>query len=147
LDFNGQRVTKYSDNSIYKVLGFGRKIYNSLLTGNKNILEAPYIVNFEDTNYLIMYIDQFTLNNSTADNINKSFAILTKNNNDINFRASGLIIKKYFPAPIDRLNKLTIKCIDPNGNLYDFQNKDFRLELMFVGNKHLKNYSSYLVRS
>lgn len=145
-DYNGNEVNKYMKNSAFKLLGFGKQKYSSMesVPGSHEI-KSPFVRNFNDSEYMSLFIDQFSVNKSISNATNKSFGILSKNITQLSYASSAALIKKYFPQPIARLTKLTIKFLDPEGNLYDFQNKDHRLEILLQSYKHGRGYNSYIV--
>lgn len=145
-DFNGNEVNKYMKNSAFKLLGFGKNTYSSVETiPGSNEITSPFVRNFTDSEYISLHIDQFSVNKSISNSTNKSFGILSKNITTLSYISSAAFIKKYFPQPIASLSKLTIKFLDPDGNLYDFQNKDHRLEILLQSYKHSRGYNSYIV--
>ena len=143
-DYNGNDENKYTTNSTSKLLGFGKEKYYSNFDIVHSI-EAPFVRNFNDSNYIALHIDQFSVNKSISSVTNKSFAILSKAYTLQSFISAGAYVKKFFPQPIAKLSKLTIKLYDVDGNLYNFQNKDHRLELMLHSYKHTRAYNSYIV--
>jgi len=133
------RIDVYKEKSVGKVLGFGIEDYE--LDANVP-LEAPYPVDLESANYIIMYMQQAKNFKSKNNNAHDCFAIINKLENSSN----GLVmyennVKKFFNPPIADLKKLVFKFCDYEGNLYDFQNKDHRFEIIFTTLKQTRCYN------
>jgi hypothetical protein len=129
----------YPTNSMGKLLGFGVNNYNIIA----NIpLEAPYTIDLETENYIIMYMQQAKSYQSKNNNAHNSFAIINKLENSSN----GIVmfnnsVKKSFTPPIASLVNLKFKFCDYKGNLYDFQNKEHRFEIIFTSLNQTRSYS------
>lgn len=130
-------------NSLNQLLGFAEKSYASSADASTpafpNLISSEYRKNFEYNNYLIMDIEQFDLLKSIDRDLNKSFAIISKNYSSINL-CDELDITKYFSPPVPRMTKLRIKFYDRFGNPYDFQNMDHRFELQMTSFKQRRKY-------
>ena len=132
-------------NSLHNVLGFKKQQYVSFQDDDD--VARPYIIksefrrNFQYNNYIVMSIDQFDINKSNSNNLHKTFAVIVKNYTDINFADMPKVIKNFTP-PIARLAKLRISFKDKYGNLYDFQNMDHRLEILFTSFKQKRKYQN-----
>lgn len=125
--------------TINKLLGFlTGKDYNTI--GTNYVITAPYRVNLLDNRYVVLSIDQVTLNNSINPVIHKSFALLSPKMQDLNYIETQCKTIKYLNPPIARLHKVRLTFRDYYGNLYDFQNHDHRIELVFESRKHLLRY-------
>jgi hypothetical protein len=122
-------VNKYLSNSIGKVIGFDIQDYT---INNGYSLEAPYIVDLRNDNYIVMYMEKAKNIYSQNINANQSFAIINKHNDSLNGYLHNETIKKNFNPPIPSLSTLSFKFNDYDGNLYDFQNQNHRMELLFV---------------
>lgn len=132
-------VDVYPENCIGKTLGFD--IQNYELVANTP-LEAPYVVNLHSDNYIIMYMQQAKVYHSKNNNAHNAFAIINKQETDtygINMYNNE--VKKYFNPPIPDLKKLIFKFCNYSGDLYDFQNKDHRFEIVFTCLKQTRCYS------
>jgi hypothetical protein len=105
-------------NNLYSVLGFLPVDYQA--SGLKII--APYMVNLDADNYLIMKLENAITNISNNDTINKSFAIIK------NSILSDELIKKNFNPPLNNFSTFNIEFCDYYGNLIDFNNREHRLE-------------------
>ena len=125
--------------TINKMLGFltGRD-YSTV--GMTYAITAPYRVNLLDNRYVVLSIDQVTLNNSINPVIHRSFALLSPKMQDLNYIETQCKTIKYLNPPIARLHKVRLTFRDYYGNLYDFQNHDHRIELVFESRKHLLRY-------
>jgi len=125
-------------NSLAHVLGFlPSKQYQS--TGN--ILVSPFKVNLDYFKYVVMYIDQFTSNNSASNVLNKSFAMIYDGQSKININEMTNISKTFTP-PISRLSKLNVTFFDRDGNPYDFNGVDHSYEILFTSYKQKRKYNS-----
>jgi hypothetical protein len=125
--------------TINKMLGFSSgKDYST--SGSTYVITAPYRVNLLDNRYVVLNIEQVTLNNSINPVLHKSFALLSPKMQDLNFIETQCKTIKYLNPPIARLHKVRLTFRDYYGNLYDFQNHDHRIELVFESRKHLLRY-------
>jgi hypothetical protein len=125
-------------NSINKVLGLDNATtYNS---DNRNNLTPPFRVNLSDNRYIIMNMDQVSLNNSSNTILHKSFAVLNNSMGSLNYINATSKIIKYLNPPIARLYKVRLTFRDYYGNLYDFQNHENRIEVIFESRKHLSRF-------
>lgn len=106
-----------------------------------NVLQAPFRKDFKYNNYIVMTIDQFDINKSNNNRLNKSFAIITNNYSAMNI-SDDPQIKKHFSPPLARLTKLRIKFFDRFGNPYDFSNMDHHFELLFESFKQKRKYQN-----
>jgi len=132
-------VYHYPTNSIGKMLGFA--IDNYSLVANTS-LEAPYMMDLETENYIIMYMQQAKVYQSKNNNAHNSFAIINKMENSSN----GLVmfnnnVTKSFNPAIANLTNLVFKFCDYRGNLYDFQNREHRFEIVFTCFKQTRCYN------
>jgi len=134
-------TTKYAHNTIGKTLGFKCEDYN--VSSAPYTLTAPFRKNFNDLTYIVMHIDNFHVN-ATGNNsvITKSYAIIPSDNDTSNIVSTSQKIIKYFNPPLPRLHRLHIQFKDINGNLYDFQNHDHRIEILFASYKQARKYAA-----
>lgn len=139
--FNNNYDTAYPHGSIGRTLGFGIKNYDSAATPvtspYKNIVKSDFRKNFSAGETVVVRIEMFNLNKSTSNTVNESFLVLTKNS------SSGTCddthnVKHFFP-PLARLAKIKVRVTDYDGNPYDFQNHDHRMEFLMEAN--IKNSS------
>ena len=141
-DFNGRDMVKYLPNTMFKLLGFDRKLHAGIIKNANYTIKAPFQSNFKDNEYIIIQIDQFNLNKSTDNCINKSFACINKSQST--YLTAAFSVKKYFAQPISKLNRLTIKCYDSDGNPYDFSNMDFKMEILLTSFKNPITYQTFI---
>lgn len=136
-DGNGSSLTiTPTANSLNKTIGL-----ESNVTYNDLIVESTHKVNLSKNQYVVLSIDQVHLNNSITSSLHKSFAILSPNMSNICYQNSSTKIIKYLNPPIARITKIKITLRDYDGELYDFQNYDHRLELILESRKHLKKFT------
>lgn len=132
-------VDIYPSKSVGKLLGFDIEDYD--LTANVPF-EAPFIVDLETENYIIMYMQQAKTYQSRNNNTHNSYAIINK----LESTSDGIVmysneISKSFNPPIANLTNLKFRFSDYYGNLYDFQNKDHRFEMIFTLLKQTRCYN------
>jgi len=133
LDFTGAGATP-----IARLLGFvPGKTYVTPCT-------APYPVDLNTNHYIVLTIDQFTINTSSNSVLDRSTALVHPKDAHLNYRSVHNIIKKFFNPPIGRLNKLTVSFTDYYGNPYNFRNQDHRIEIVFESRKQLRKYSHFV---
>lgn len=132
---NPSMVTPYSRNSIGKLLGFAPIQYLSTSTStSSNTIVSVYRRNFQDNRYCVLNIENMSLNNSINSIIYRSFAIMD---------GREASIEKYF-NPAIRLNKMRVQFTDYFGNLYNFQNIEHRIEMVFesTSNTHVSKLTN-----
>tara|TARA_Y100000389_G_C17436830_1_gene506056 strand:+ start:41 stop:895 length:855 start_codon:yes stop_codon:yes gene_type:complete len=137
-DFDNS-VYNYPMNSVGKMLGFA--IDNYALTAD-NALEAPYMMDLETENYIIMYMQQAKVYQSRNNKAHNAFAIINKMESTSNglVMFNNIVTKSFNPA-IASLTNLSFKFCDYDGNLYDFQNRDHRFEIVFTCFKQTRCYN------
>lgn len=132
-------VDVYPNNSIGKLLGFGIDNYELVV----NIpFETPYTVDLENEHYIVMYMQQAKTYQSKNNNTHNAYAIINK----LETTSNGLVmfnnsVSKSFNPPIANLTNLKFKFCDYQGNLYDFQNKEHRFEIVFTSLKQTRSYN------
>ena len=141
-------TTTYKKNSMAKVIGFGPKTYLSHLdaTTSKHTLFSEFRKSFRENKYIIMHIEQITINQSINSIIHKSFAVIPPRAVDMNLYQIYQIRKNLNP-PIAKLGKLKIRFTNHYGQPYDFQNQDHRFDIIFESLKSPRRYHSYFVNS
>ena len=134
--FNGNTDYAYMSKSIGEVLGFGVANYNSSLvsTGDAytNVIQSPFRKNFSINDCIIVHIDMLNVNKSTIDSVNESFAIISRRgvyDSDTQLY-DGHQIEKIFVPHIKKITKIKVRIVDYNGNPYDFQNHNHRMEFL-----------------
>lgn len=123
---------------LMKVLGFNH--LQSYTSNSSNILFAPYKINLMDNRYVVLNIDNVSLNNSINPILHKSLAMLNNNMMSYNFVNNTTKLIKYLNPPIARLTKIKVTFKDYYGNVFDFQNHDNRIELILESRKHLTRF-------
>ena len=134
-------------NSLCYLLGFKKALYESTPSGNAPytyLITSEFRKNFEYNNYIVMNVDQFDINKSRTNLIQRSFAVIPKDSTRLNV-ADDFDLKKYISPPIPRLHKLRVRMFDPYGNPYDFQNADHRFEIEFTSFKQKRKYQQIFV--
>jgi hypothetical protein len=130
--------------NLCKVLGFQFKDMSSEIVeeddyGYTNFLLSTHRKDFNDNKYIVLHIEQISLNYSNNTTTNKSLVLIPPSYMTLN-HSTITPIKKFFNPPIGRLTKLRLTFKDYYGNLYDFQNHDHRIDLLFESNKHLRRF-------
>lgn len=129
----------YPTGSMGKLLGFGIDNYEMFAN---TPLEAPFTIDLETENYIIMYMQQAKTYQSKNNNAHNSYAIINKLENTSNgIVMFDNVIKKSFNPPIANLTNLKFKFCDYQGNTYDFQNKEHRFEILFTSLKQTRSYN------
>jgi hypothetical protein len=143
----GVKPAQYLADTIGKVLGFSPKIYTSTsglgtspTNGYAYVIKAEYRKNFTDHRYVVLHMDQMNVNRSSNNVIMKSFALVHPRITNISYLSTMNRLTKTFNPPIARLYKLRLTFRDYYGNIYDFQNQDHRIEIMFESRKHIQRY-------
>jgi len=132
------------NSSLLKMLGFPRHDVSAMLnpiSGNYE-LESMYAVNLTPNNTIIMNIDTMPVKVSNNNVLNKAFAVLPPQLNNV-LTSDIYSIKKSFNPPMGRIDKLRIRFQDVNGQPYDFQNRDHLLEFAFESHKNIRKYQAY----
>lgn len=125
------------------LMGFKQEDYDSLPGSPYNQLRAPFRLNFDYNNYIIMDIDQFDLLRSSDSELNKTFAVIPKNHSVFTPQNDSQSYIKYFQSPIPRMNKLRIRLYDRFGNAFDCQNQDHRFEMLITSFKQKGKYYNF----
>jgi hypothetical protein len=106
-------------------------------SGN-HVLRSAYRKNFDDIQYLVLEINLLTVNQSLNPTVNKSFAILHRDpNRNAHDKAR---VRKVFNPPIGKFDRVQVTVRDRYGNLYDFQNQDHHIELLFESHVVTRRY-------
>jgi hypothetical protein len=133
------QVNVYTKYSIGKFLGF--PISNYDLVASTPFL-VPYPLDLETENYIVMFMQQAKVYQSKKNSTHNCFAIINKSDSYSN----GIVmfdnnVSKSFNPPIANLTNLVFKFCDYEGNLYDFQNKEHRFEVVFTCLKQTRCYN------
>jgi len=121
---------------LMKLLGLH---YEDISLVKDTVYEFPYKVNLRNDKYIIMDLGQAKVNVSENNPTNKSFAIIKKDELENKFIETNY--KKNFNPPINSLTTLSLSFKDYDGNLYDFQNQDHMIELLFCCFKQTRCYN------
>ncbi len=112
--------SRSGNNNLNNVLGFT----SNDTKANSNYIESNYAINLKGENYIIMTLENAITNISNNQYINKSFAIIRDNTH------IQEIIKKTFNPPLNNFSTFSIAFYDYYGALFDFDNKNHRLEFV-----------------
>lgn len=118
-----------------KLLGFPLKTIQSDTDGTilyPHAIRATYRKNFSIDRYLIMRIDTVDIIVSKNTPSHLCFAIVPRSGHCSNITIHDRNPEKKFNPPVPRFTRLRISFWDYDGNVYDFQNQDHRIELRFV---------------
>lgn len=121
---------------LMKMLGLSLK--NHEISASK---EYPFQhrVDMRKDKYMVMNLGQSSVNFSENNSTHKSFAIIKKDELDNKYIDANY--KKFYNPPIPSMATLRISFTDYNGQLYDFQNQDHMIELMFCCFKNQRKYN------
>ena len=97
-------------------------------------------VDLRKDKYMVMKLGQSSVNFSENNPTHKSFAIIKKDELDNKYIDANY--KKFYNPPIPSMSTLRISFTDYNGQLYDFQNQDHMIELMFCCFKNQRKYNA-----
>jgi hypothetical protein len=97
------------------------------------ILVPPYVVNINVDRFAILYIDQVNVYEGSNQVFDKATSII--GNDTVQQLANP--IKKKLKNHIARLRRVAVTFRTYYGDLYDFQNIDHRLEIIFESRKNL----------
>lgn len=132
--YNNSPDTAYAISSIGKTIGFGINNYLSIVqTTNDafvNVITSEFKKNFIQQDYIVLNIENFELNKSTAGSIHNSFMIITQAGETSPYGTE--YANMVFKPKLNKLYKLKVNIVDFYGNPYDFQNKDHRFELLML---------------
>lgn len=133
---NYPRLSKTYKSQLMKILGLSLK--NHTFSGSVEF-PFPHRVDMRKDKYMVMNLGQSSVNFSENNPTHKSFAIIKKDDLDNKYIDSNY--KKFFNPPIPSMAKLRISFKDYYGQLYDFQNQDHLIELMFCCFKNQRKYN------
>ena len=135
----------YIKGSISKKLGFSNVNYM-----DANTYTSDFVWDLEDPKYIILEIENLENIDSNNKNIDDSFAVIffTVPHCDNNILATGSTprkgIKKYFNPPLSTLDKLRIKFLTPDGELYDFNGRNHVLEFNILALNQPGKYNTFI---
>lgn len=139
----GQTTLTYKENAFAKVIGFGPKDYNSTPENVTQVIYSEFRKNFNENKYIIMHVEQISLNQSINPILHKSFALIPNKSYDLNIYQQFLL-KKTLNPPIPKLGRIKVTFTNYYGEPYDFQNHDHRFDIIFESYQHPRRYHSYL---
>lgn len=125
---DGSTYNKLKNKSIGYVLGFRNKDVDSIMIGARHEVHANYPVKLNKDDYVVLKLDNVNIYSSNCKSLNKAFAIICRNPDTTNVNYTESIVKRLNP-PLATLYRLRISFNDFDGNLYDFNNNDHRIEL------------------
>jgi hypothetical protein len=118
-----------------KVLGFGFADYASdpgALDPETHTVAAPFRRDFRKDRYVVIKLTpNAEVITSVSQALDRTFAVVPVDARQLNINADEDGFEKRWTPPLSRVGRLTVQFLDGDGNLYDFQNQDHRLELMF----------------
>lgn len=123
----GCSKNSYIQNSIGPILGF--KALN--LVGQLSYT-GQYAYNLYSLLYLSLYINDFDRIHSANKHAAGAFCVMSLEDSSCHFSVHCRNIEnikyiKYFNPALNELNKFSIKFLDPDGNIYDFNGRDHQL--------------------
>lgn len=122
---------------LMKLLGLSLKDHTISSASSEYIFQ--HRVDMRKDKYMVMNLGQSSVNFSENNPTHKSFAIIKKDELDNKYIDSNY--KKFYNPPIPAMTTLRISFQDYNGQLYDFQNQDHMIELMFCCFKNQRKYN------
>jgi|TARA_B110000114_G_scaffold105385_1_gene110850 hypothetical protein len=130
----GVYISQYIPGSIGKILGLGVSDYTIRAASN---FEFPFTMDFPTPPYIIMYLQRAKVLFSKNNKAHNAFAVIQDNMKNSDEER----VKKNFYPPIANMSTLSFKFVDYFGNLYDFQNKEHRFELIVEECKQMPKYT------
>jgi hypothetical protein len=126
---------------LMKVLGLSLKNHVITVSSEENPVQYPFQhrVDLRKDKYMVMNLGQSSVNFSENNPTHKSFAIIKKDELDNKYIDANY--KKFYNPPIPSMSTLRISFTDYSGQLYDFQNQDHMIELMFCCFKNQRKYN------
>lgn len=133
--------------TIGRILGFYQEDYEYKAN---TMYVAPYCWNIIPDDDIIMKLHGARINYGTSNILNGSFALLInssrgENTSVISANNSSESHIKVFNPPISSMQKVKISFYDNDGNLYDFNNQDHYIELLFTCFKQTRKYNDIFV--
>lgn len=120
--------------SIGGVLGYAPKEMLVHYTGDAYIppLIPEFPINLHPENYIALYMEHAKGYLSTNHKTHQCFATIRRNNEENGAYVLSRTVRKRFTQAIPALTRIKVKFKSHSGELYDFQNKDHRIELLYV---------------
>ena len=136
---NNIHANRYKENTMARLIGFQNEDViatmvipepNEVGINNQWETTSKFRANFTADKYMVLKVNNVTLNKGQSTTLQSSFSIINNPDMPISNYYDHIIKKKLSP-PLTSLKKLSIAFYDYDGNLYDFQNHEHRLELLF----------------
>lgn len=129
-------------NSIGPTLGYRAEDMYVYHTPNPYIppLVPDHPVNLKPENYIVLYLEAAKRYMSTNHKTHQSFAMIRRNNDENGAYVLAPSVRKRFPAALPALKQIKLSFKTYDGSLYDFQNKEHTLELVYVCYKQTRDY-------
>ena len=129
-------------NSIGATLGYPpRDMFVHHTTAPYTVPLIPeHPVNLKPDNYVTLYLEHAKRYMSTNHHTHQSFATIRRSNDENGAYVLSPAVRKRFSQPIPALTRVKVKFKSYDGALYDFQNKEHCLELMYVCYKQTRDY-------
>jgi len=133
---NYPRLSPTYKSQLMKLLGLSLKDHTISASTEYSF---QHRVDLRKDKYMVMNLGQSSVNFSENNSTHKSFAIIKKDELDNKYIDANY--KKFYNPPIPSMATLRISFTDYNGQLYDFQNQDHMIELMFCCFKNQRKYN------
>lgn len=133
---------------ISELLNMKDEIIGSKIFGNK--YTSDFVWDLEDAKYIILEIENLENIDSNNKNIDDSFAVIffTAPKGENNILSTGSTprkgFKKYFNPPLSTLDRLRIKFLTADGELYDFNGRNHVLEFNILALNQPGRYNTFI---
>ena len=129
-------------NSIGPTLGYKAEDMHVYHSPNAYIppLIPNHPVNLRQDNYIALYLEAAKRLMSTNHKTHQAFATIRRNNDENGAYVLSSSVRKRFPAALPALKQIKLSFKTHDGSLYDFQNKEHTLELVYVCYKQTRDY-------
>ena len=118
------------------VLGFGSaRDYPSapdVGAGGGHAITSPFRRDFRTDRYVVLKLSpNAEVITSVTQALDRTFAVVPRAEDCLNINADADGFEKRWTPPLSRVGRILVQFTDGDGNPYDFQNQDHRLELVF----------------
>lgn len=103
-------------------------------------LVPDHPVDLRPDNYIVLYLEAAKRLMSTNHKTHQAFATIRRNNDQNGAYVLSPSVRKRFSAALPSLKQIKLSFKTHDGSLYDFQNKDHTLELVYVCYKQTRDY-------
>ena len=103
-------------------------------------LVPDHPVDLRPDNYIVLYLEAAKRLMSTNHKTHQAFATIRRKNDENGAYVLSPSVRKRFPAALPALKQIKLSFKTHDGSLYDFQNKDHTLELVYVCYKQTRDY-------